>query len=133
MLGKIRVNANIKGTVRPDWIYMRVVPYKNESNLLLVRITVCIEYCLPIGWHTFFDEKIRQSAALFWFGLRDIGILYSQAIIQITIDVSLPYFCNTVRQKMSRFEYMQTVIQTSRRLDSFLHEAAQNFELLSII
>jgi hypothetical protein len=25
---------------------------------------------------------------------------------------------------------MQTVIKTSRRLDSFLHEAAQNFELL---
>jgi hypothetical protein len=22
-----------------------------------------------------FDEKIRQSAALFWFGLRDVGIL----------------------------------------------------------
>ncbi len=28
---------------------------------------------------------------------------------------------------------MQTMIQTSRRLDSFLHEAAQNFELLSDI
>jgi hypothetical protein len=28
---------------------------------------------------------------------------------------------------------MQTLIQTSRRLDSFLHEAAQNFELLSNI
>ncbi len=28
---------------------------------------------------------------------------------------------------------MQTVIQTNRRLDSFLHEAAQNFELLSNI
>jgi hypothetical protein len=28
---------------------------------------------------------------------------------------------------------MQTMIQTSRRLDSFLHEAAQNFELLSNI
>ncbi len=28
---------------------------------------------------------------------------------------------------------MQTVIQTSRSLDSFLHEAAQNFELLSNI
>ncbi len=26
---------------------------KIESNLLLVRITVCIESCLPIGWHTF--------------------------------------------------------------------------------
>jgi hypothetical protein len=35
-----------------------------------------------------FDEKIRQSAALFWFGLRDVGILYSQAITQRTIDVS---------------------------------------------
>jgi hypothetical protein len=23
-----------------------------------------------------FDEKIRQSAALFWSGLRDVGILY---------------------------------------------------------
>jgi len=34
---------------------------------------------------------------------------------------------------MLEFEHMQTVIQTSRRLDSFLHEAAQNFELLSNI
>jgi hypothetical protein len=35
-----------------------------------------------------FDEKIRQSAALFWFGLRDVGILkifYSRALIQRTI------------------------------------------------
>jgi hypothetical protein len=35
-----------------------------------------------------FDEKIDQSAALFWFGLRDVGILYSGAVIQRTIDVS---------------------------------------------
>ncbi len=27
---------------------------------------------------------------------------------------------------------MQTVIQTSRRLDSFLHEAAHNFEVFQI-
>jgi hypothetical protein len=33
-----------------------------------------------------FDEKISQSAALFWFGLRDVGILYSRAVIQKTID-----------------------------------------------
>jgi hypothetical protein len=35
-----------------------------------------------------FDDKIRQSAALFWFGLQDVVILqifYSQAIIQRTI------------------------------------------------
>jgi hypothetical protein len=35
-----------------------------------------------------FDEKICQSAPLFWFRLRDIGILYSPGVIQRTIDVS---------------------------------------------
>jgi hypothetical protein len=35
-----------------------------------------------------FDEKICQSAALFWFSLRDAGLLYSGAVIQRTIDVS---------------------------------------------
>jgi hypothetical protein len=35
-----------------------------------------------------FDEKIRQSAPLFWFGLRNDGILYLQAAAQRTIDVS---------------------------------------------
>jgi hypothetical protein len=40
-----------------------------------------------------------------------------------------------VRQPIERqYMYsMQTVIQTNRRLDSILHEAAQNFELLSNI
>jgi hypothetical protein len=35
-----------------------------------------------------FDEKISQNAALFWFGLRDVRILYSRAVIQGTLDVS---------------------------------------------
>jgi hypothetical protein len=35
-----------------------------------------------------FDEKIRQSAALFSFGLRDVGILYSRDVIQRPINVS---------------------------------------------
>jgi hypothetical protein len=35
-----------------------------------------------------------------------------------------------VRQPIGRQDSLQTVIQTSRRLDSFLHEAAQNFEVL---
>jgi hypothetical protein len=72
-----------------------------------------------------FDEKIHQSAALFWFGLRDVGMFYSRAVIQ--------HFWSTVQQKRSRFEHMQTLIQTNRRLDKFLLEAAQNFELLSNI
>jgi hypothetical protein len=45
-----------------------------------------------------FDEKSRQSAALFWFGLRDVGFLKlfcSQAVIQRTI-VDSPSFLGTV-------------------------------------
>jgi hypothetical protein len=33
------------------------------------------------------DEKFCQRTALFWFGLRDVGILHSQAVIQRTIVV----------------------------------------------
>jgi hypothetical protein len=35
-----------------------------------------------------FDEKIRQNAALFWFGLRSDGILYLPVAIQRKIDIS---------------------------------------------
>jgi hypothetical protein len=35
-----------------------------------------------------------------------------------------------VRQPIGRQDSMQTVNQTSRKLGSFLHGAAQNFELL---
>jgi hypothetical protein len=38
-----------------------------------------------------------------------------------------------VRQQIGRQDSMQTVIRTSRRLDSFLHEAAQNFEVFQNI
>jgi hypothetical protein len=41
-----------------------------------------------------FEEKICQSAALFWFGLRDVGILrifYSRAVTQRT-TVDSPAF-----------------------------------------
>jgi hypothetical protein len=70
-----------------------------------------------------FDEK-NPAKVLLYFGL-DCGML--------EFFMSLLHIWSTVRQKRSRFEHIQTVIQTSRRLDSFLHEAAQNFELLSNI
>jgi hypothetical protein len=38
-----------------------------------------------------------------------------------------------VRQPKGRKDSIQTVIQTSRRLDSFLYEEAQNFEVFSNI
>jgi hypothetical protein len=42
-----------------------------------------------------FVEKIRQRAALFWFGLRNVGIFYSRAVIQRTI-VDFPAFLEHV-------------------------------------
>jgi hypothetical protein len=33
------------------------------------------------------DEKIHQSPALFWFGLRNDEVLHSQAATQRTIDI----------------------------------------------
>jgi hypothetical protein len=39
----------------------------------------------------------------------------------------------SVRQPIGKQGSMQTVNRTSRRVNSFLHEAAQNFELLSNI
>jgi hypothetical protein len=62
--------------------------------------------------------------------LRDVGILYSRIVIQRTIDVSPAFFGARFGQQL---EHMQTVIKTSRSLDSFLHEVAQNFELSSNI
>jgi hypothetical protein len=37
------------------------------------------------------------------------------------------------RQPIGRQDSMQTVIRTSKRLDSFWHEAVQNFEVFSNI
>jgi hypothetical protein len=77
-----------------------------------------------------FDEKISQSAALFWFGLRDVGILHSRAVIHRTIDTFLAFLEHGLAEK---FEHMQIVIRTGRRFDLFLREGIQNFELLSNI
>jgi hypothetical protein len=48
-----------------------------------------------------FDEKIRQSAALFWFGLLDVGILYSRAISQRTTDVSPAFLEHSSVEKIA--------------------------------
>jgi hypothetical protein len=76
----------------------------------------------------------KSAKELLYFGL-DCGILKFFTLKPQSEEqlMSLPNFWSTVRRKRSQFEHMQTVIQTSRRLVSFLHETAQNFELLSNI
>jgi hypothetical protein len=48
-----------------------------------------------------FDEKICQSAALFWFGLLDVGILHSRAVIQRAIDVSPAFLKHESAEKIT--------------------------------
>jgi hypothetical protein len=43
------------------------------------------------------------------------------------------FHLRNLRQLIGREDYLQSVIRTSRRLDLFLHEAAQNFEVFSNI
>jgi hypothetical protein len=52
-----------------------------------------------------FDEKIRQSAALFWFGLRDAGILHLRAVIRRTIDVSPEFLEHGSVEKIAGCRY----------------------------
>jgi hypothetical protein len=71
----------------------------------------------------------------FFFGLRLACKKFHHSATQIKIELHFGgYFHQMkVRQPIGRQDSMQTVIRTSRRLHSFLHEAAQNFELLSNI
>ncbi len=69
-----------------------------------------------------------------FFGLRLVNKELHHSAIQTKIELHFGGFFHQmkVRQPIERQDSMQTD-GTSRRLDSFLHEAAQNFELLSNI
>jgi hypothetical protein len=77
--------------------------------------------------------KIRDRHQLF-FGLRFMSKEFQQAIqTKIEQHFGRVFHQIKVRQPIGRQESMQTMIRTSRRFNSFLHEAVQNFELLSNI
>jgi hypothetical protein len=48
-----------------------------------------------------FYEKIRQRTALFWFGLRDVGIRHSQAVTQRTTIVSSAFLEHSSADKIT--------------------------------
>jgi hypothetical protein len=78
--------------------------------------------------------KMRERHQLF-FGLRLASKEFHHSAIQTKIEVHFGGFFQQmkVRLPIARQDSMQTVIRTSRRLESFLHEAAQNFEVFSNI
>jgi hypothetical protein len=76
-----------------------------------------------------------QERHQLFFGLRLTGKKFHHSATQTKIELHFGGFFHQmkVRQPIGRQDSMQTVNRTSRRLDSILHEAAQNFELLSNI
>jgi hypothetical protein len=69
-----------------------------------------------------------------FFGLRLQSEEHQHSAIQTKIEKLCGFFHQIkVCQPIGRKDSMQTVIRISGRLDLFLHEAAQNFELFSNI
>jgi hypothetical protein len=77
---------------------------------------------------------MRERHQLF-FGLQLVSKEFQRPAIQTKIEQLFSGFFHQikVRQPIERQDSMQTMTRTSRRLDSFLHEAAQNFEVFSNI
>ncbi len=72
-----------------------------------------------------------QERHQLFFGLRLVRKELQHPAIQIKIEQHFGGFFHhiKVRQPQGRKDSIQTVIQTSRRMDSFLYEAAQNIEV----
>ncbi len=103
--------------------------YKIESNLLLVRIMVCIESFLPIGWRTFIWWK---NPPKFWFGLRDVRV--SSNILLASHNPKIN--CWLSRIFGARFGWKDCGLwpynpwsQQVGGLDAFMYEATQNFKV----
>jgi hypothetical protein len=77
---------------------------------------------------------MRESQQLF-LGLPLVSKEFHHSAIQTKIEENFGGFFHQikVRQPIGRKDSKQTMIPTSRRLDSFLYEATQNFDLFSNI
>ncbi len=77
--------------------------------------------------------KKSTSDALFWFGMRDVEILSSRALIQRTIDVSPTFLEHGSAEKDCG---LSTCKPWSKQAEGWIHfcmKSAQNFELWSNI
>ncbi len=98
--------------------------------------------CLDHGLHVLKSISFRSIRApkkwerhQLFFGLRLASKEFQHSAIQTKIDQHFGGFFHQikVRQPIRRQDSMQNMIRISRRLHSFLHEAAQNFEVNSSI
>jgi hypothetical protein len=77
---------------------------------------------------------MRERHQLF-FGLRLASKEFKHPAIHTNIEQHFGGFFQQIKvcQPIGRQDSIQTMIRTSRRSNSFLHEAAQNFEVFSNI
>jgi hypothetical protein len=134
----------IKGNVRPDWICMRVVSLdrtEKSSEPLHSKMnpTSCLFGSRFVWAQTAIFSpnrapKMPEKQQLF-FGLRLVSRIFQHPAIQTKIEQPFGGLFHQIKvcQPIGREDSIQTVIRTSRRLDSFLYEAAQNFEVFSKI
>jgi hypothetical protein len=76
-----------------------------------------------------FDEKIRQSAALFWFGFRNDGIFYLSRNPKNNWYLSRIFGVRFV-EKDGGLGTCKPWTEQAGGLEAFLHEVAQNFEVV---
>ncbi len=93
-------------------------------NLLILRKAVCIEFFLPIGWHTFIWWKIppKRCTILVWI-----------AVCPPNIKCIVPaFFRDRFGEKdCSLCKYNQSAEEVGW-LDGFLYEGVQNFEPVAV-
>ncbi len=139
----------LKGTIRPDWICMRVVPL--ESPLKGHQPLYVFDFLISVLniWNNFkvlsrfmqnwtqppacSDHGLHRILSSYW--LAHFHLMKKSAKVQLYFGVDcgmmkfftyepqskeqlicLPHFWDTVRRKRSRFEHVQTVNRTSRRI-----------------
>ncbi len=110
--------------------------YKNESHLLLVGMTVCLESFLPTGCRTFICWKKQQNCwsilvwiADCWFSS---NILLTSRNPKNNCWISRIFGVRSGGKDYGLCSYNKWSQQVGG-LDAFLYEAAQNFEVFSKI
>ena len=125
------MSDDIKGTVRPDWICIRVVslesPLKGHQPLyvfnflFLIQPPACsvhgVHRILSSYWLAHFRLMKKSAKVQLYFGLgcgmMEFFTCEPQSKEQL---MSLPHLRSTDWRKRSRLEQMQTVNQTNRRI-----------------
>jgi hypothetical protein len=78
------------------------------------------------------SKNAGETSIVLWITARDKE--FQHPAIQTKIEQHFSGFFHQMKcAPIGRQDSIQTVTQTSRRLDSFLHEGAQNFEVFSTI